>query len=354
MKKINMMIGTSLAAQGGVSSVVNVLKEAGLFDRAAIEYVSTHCDGAKFKKLSFFMKAWVNFVWKIVFYKVGLLHVHMASRASFWRKTCFIVPAFICRVPVIIHLHGAEFHLFYERESSFLGRLIIKFIFEHVDRVVVLSDWWCNWVSSTFINSNVSVIYNPVVLPSQISTKRDDASLLFFGRVGERKGAFDLIKALVLVKQRFPAVRLYVGGDGDVAGANSLAADLGVSDNLVLLGWVVGADKQALLQKASIFVLPSYNEGLPMGILEAMASGLPVVTTPVGGIPNAISDSVEGYLIEPGDVDALAARLCDLLGNDFLRSQMGLAARDKCEKNFSVDVIIPKIEELYVEIAKGG
>ncbi len=101
------------------------------------------------------------------------------------------------------------------------------------------------------------------------------------------------------------------------------------------------------MQAARIYLLPSYNEGLPMSVLEAMAAGLPVITTPVGGIPEAVTDGVEGFLVQPGDVDALAGRLAQLLRDDALTQQMGAAARRKIEQTFSAEAILPHIDALY-------
>jgi glycosyltransferase involved in cell wall biosynthesis len=99
-----------------------------------------------------------------------------------------------------------------------------------------------------------------------------------------------------------------------------------------------------------LYALPSYNEGLPMSVLEAMAAGLPVLATPVGGIPEAVSDGVEGFLVAPGDVAALAARLAQLLQDDGLAQRMGAAARRKVETTFSSQAVLPHVEKMYQEL----
>src|SRR5690606_3607785 len=99
------------------------------------------------------------------------------------------------------------------------------------------------------------------------------------------------------------------------------------------------------LMRAAIYVLPSYAEGLPMGVLEAMASGVPTISTEVGGIPDAIEDGVEGYLLRPGDVEGFADRIVRLLEDAALRARVGTAARLKAERVFGTDRVIAKVED---------
>lgn len=345
------MIGTALETQGGVSAVVRVLVAGGLFDRHSLQYIATHRDGGALTKLFTALAGWLRYAVCLFSGRVALLHAHMASRASFWRKLFFILPSLAFRVPVIVHLHGAEFQQFYGKESLPVVRRLIRFIFENASRVIVLSNGWREWARTVFPNAKVVAVYNPVVLPVCTPfSRREQLTLLFLGRIGERKGAFDLIDAVAQLKCRFPSIRLLMGGDGDVEAARKRADDLGVCSNVELLGWVSGADKQALLESATVYVLPSYNEGLPMSVLEAMAAGLPVVSTPVGGIPEALHDGVEGFLIQPGNTNALADRLERLLDDAALRQRMGEAARQKVESTFSVESIVPMIEAVYAEL----
>lgn len=345
------MLGTSLNTQGGVSAVVCALRTGGLFEHNGVEYIATHRDGGLSAKLGTALTGWLRFIGKLIGLRVALVHVHMASRASFWRKLLFLLPTFALRVPVVLHLHGGEFHEFYGRESSPFVQRLIRFVFEHASRVIVLSASWYEWVVEQFPRARVLVVYNPVVLsPHTPFTVRDSASLLFLGRLSKGKGTFDLIKALARLKPAYPEIKLLLGGDGELETIRKYASALDVAANVEILGWVRGEDKHALFAQASVYVLPSYNEGLPVSVLEAMAAGLPVVSTPVGGIPEAVADGVEGFLVQPGDVPALAERLGRLLNDADLRQRMGAAARQKMEMHFSVERIVPEIENIYREL----
>ncbi|HQR51704.1 MAG TPA: glycosyltransferase family 4 protein [Burkholderiales bacterium] len=348
------MLGTSLDTRGGISSVVSVYEQYGLFERFGIRYIATHCDGSGVRKLRCALGAMAAYLPALV-RRPALVHIHVASRASFWRKSPFFLLAFLFRVPAILHLHGAEFAIFYAKECGPLRKRFVSFVFDHCAKVIVLSGAWKAWAVGICANPNVVAIYNPVLTPGGSSpTARVPGTILFLGRLGHRKGSYDLLEAAARIVARRPDLRLLLGGDGQLEGIRARAAELGISDSVELLGWVRGEDKDRLLATAALYVLPSYNEGLPVSVLEAMAAGLPIVTTPVGGIPEAITDGVEGFLVAPGDINALTDRLERLLCDTQLARRMGEAARHRVDAAFSAGAVLPQIEALYMEMGLPG
>ncbi len=347
------MIGTSPETQGGISTVVNVLDNAGLLRRCDVDYIITHRDGGTWTKVAAVLRTWPRFIIRLLRGRVAMLHAHTSSRASFWRKCLFIVPAILVGTPVVLHLHAGKFHVFYSETCSASARRFVRWVFEHARRVVVLSESWRRWAQTSFPAANIMVIPNPVGIPVFSGNRLSEhkpATLLFLGRLGQGKGAYDLLQAVAQLVPRHPGLRLLMGGDGELEAVRAAAQDLHIGANVELLGWVPGAEKTRLLNEASLYVLPSYNEGLPMSVLEAMAHGLPVVSTPVGGIPEAVSDGVEGFLVEPGDVVALADRLDRLLADPALRVRMGLAARKRAETDFCAGKIVERWVALYSEL----
>jgi len=121
---------------------------------------------------------------------------------------------------------------------------------------------------------------------------------------------------------------------------------------VILAGRQAGVEE--LLRGADLFVLPSRREGLPMAILEAMASGVPIVATRVGGVPEIIEDGEDGVLVPPEDPGALAAALGGLLDHPDRRAAMGIAARRKAEREFSLADAVDRYSEIYREIARKG
>lgn len=342
------MVGTHPRTMGGISSVVGVYEQAGLFDRQKIEYLVSHRDGNAVAKAVAALRAWLRLAGLLVARRISLLHVHMSHRASCWRKLAFIWPAYALGVPVIIHLHGSEFAEFYERECRPWQRRLISRTFDRAARVIVLSESWRRWVRGMTVNEDVMTLHNPVTVPELPANRapRQPGRLLFLGRLGHRKGTYDLLSALGQIDR----ASLWLCGDGEIDACRETVQKLGLEKRVEFLGWVRGADKERLLREASVYVLPSYREGLPMSVLEAMAAGLPVVSTRIGGIPEAVTDGVEGYLIDAGDTTALADRLHRLSAAPQQAAAMGRAAYARVRSDFSAEVIVPKLEALYAEL----
>ena len=334
--------------KGGISTVVDTYRATGLFERWPVRYIGTMVSGSRVAKISVAVSAFFDFARLLLVGRVAVVHAHTASRASFWRKSIFILPALAMRVPVILHLHGAEFEQFYRNECGAFAKAFARGVLNRVDRVIALSAQWRTVIKSIAPRAHVVTIANPVPIPTRPTVAAREANLLLFlGRFGRRKGIFDLLQALTLVRQRFPDVRLRCGGDGDVAGVIARVRELGLEQHVEILGWVSGAAKERELMRATIYVLPSYAEGLPMGVLEAMAAGVPTIATRVGGIPDAIDDGVHGLLVLPGDIDALAERIMQLLDDAALRARLGAQARERAAAMFGTERVVAQIDDLY-------
>ena len=166
------------------------------------------------------------------------------------------------------------------------------------------------------------------------------------GRLHPQKGFSDLLTAFAQVRQRIPSVRLFVAGDGELRDdLEAQARSLGMAAVVTFAG--VRADVSEVLAALDVFVLPSLWEGMPNAVLEAMASGLPVVATAVGGTPEVVVDGVTGLLVPPQDPGALAQAIGHLLRDPDLRRRMGRAGRRRVEEHFDVRETVRQVESLY-------
>ena len=159
------------------------------------------------------------------------------------------------------------------------------------------------------------------------------------------------MRALPAVIREVPEARLIAAGPGELDAVRRCARERGVDDRVLLPGWVSGSEKLRLLEEAALFALPSYTEGVPLSVLEAMSVGLPVIATPVGGIPDVVRDGQDGYLVPPGSPNGLSARIINLLNNPQLRERMGENARHHLLSKFSPDIAVAAFIALYRQYA---
>jgi glycosyltransferase involved in cell wall biosynthesis len=206
---------------------------------------------------------------------------------------------------VILHEHAADFKEYYKRSDQDSIRDTIN----RCDLLIVLSKSWKDYFMSIGVNSEkIKVLNNPVAPPTRIVlSKRDDKlHLLHMGEISNRKGGYDLLEAIAHHQSELRGkLTLVMGGnivDGDI---EQFMQEHYIDDIVSYKGWITGEFKIECLNWEDVYILPSYNEGLPIAILEAMSYGHPIISTPVGGIPEIVKDGYNGVLNSPGDVKTI-------------------------------------------------
>ena len=344
-----LMVGTSPEVRGGISTVVRGYREAGLFDRFDSAYVVTHRDGSALLKARTAAAAYARLIWLLTTADAPLVHVHISSRASFWRKAVVCGLARLWRRPYLLHAHGSEFSKFYDAECGGFSKWMVRTVFRKAAVVLALSAEWNAELLRISPRAIVRTLPNAVRLHDPPPSLAPDAPvrILFAGRIGARKGTFELLRAFARIAPKYPRTTLVCAGDGEADQLRALAAQLHVTDRVICPGWLSPEGMQAELARASVFALPSHAEGVPMALLEAMSRSLPVLTTPVGGIPGVVENDRNGVLVPPGDVDALERALTKLLDSPQDRARLGAAARDTIAQRFSITATIEQLSTLY-------
>jgi glycosyltransferase involved in cell wall biosynthesis len=343
------MLGTAPRTHGGIASLVREYRAAGLFERWPIRYVATHCDGSAIAKAFIALRAFITVAGLMLRRPHAVLHVHAASRASFWRKSIFMVMALAARWPIVFHLHGGGFARFHDKECNALQRSIVRFFLDRASAILVVSERWQAWMALATRNPNVMCVPNAVALPTRSSAAREAGLIAFVGRLEAAKGVYDLLDALADLRGR-PELRLICAGDGDMARVRSRAAELKLGARVKLAGWLGHEGRDRLLATASLFVLPSHAEGVPVSLLEAMAAGCPVIATAVGGIPDVVRHGVNGLLVTPGEPAALAGAIARLLDDRALAVRLGAAARDTIARHHTLERALERIERVYAQL----
>jgi glycosyltransferase involved in cell wall biosynthesis len=349
-------IAPNMKVKGGISTMLKMYLKTDLACRYNLEFVVTHEDGTKPHKVAVMLAGIAKLFCILLTKRVDIVHIHCGDLPSPNRKYIFFK---ICRSfkrKVILHLHGALFLEQYKNARIFWKKRL-QFFFEEADTVICLSQAWKDAISALFPHSNCVVIPNGILLPApkEIDQRKTGGpvKMVFLGLIGPRKGLFDfLIVFEQLVKEGYE-IRLSIGGNGEVARLMKRISAPLLKDRVEYLGWIDERQKKHLLISSDIFVLPTYGEGMPVSILEAMAYGLAVVSTPVGGIPELVEDGHNGYLVDPGDLETLHDRLKTLVGKQELRVLMGRRGRRKAACGFDIRQNYRAISQVYDQLLFG-
>ena len=282
-------------------------------------------------------------------FRLKIIHIHSTSYTSFWDKCPYILVARLWRKKVILHMHGPRFSAFYE-DSGFFIRALIRYFLNRCHAVLVLSRSWEEFFLQIVDSQKVHVVPNGIDLsPFQNAglAKTSRPSLLFLGEVSQRKGIYDLFKVILILKSKGYDYQLNVVGPGEIFVARDFVEKLDIEQSVSFAGPLRGRDKIEAYTKAWCFVLPSYAEGMPISIIEAFAAGLPVISTTVGGIPELVTDGVNGYITEPGDVDEMAQKITLIMEKGKIRKRITERNRNKAASEFNMDVCADRIAAIY-------
>lgn len=343
-----LIVATSRKTRGGITSVIKAHETGEQWKKYHCHWVQTHRDGNLLQKVWYFITGFIDFLVRILFYDI--VHIHLSQNVSVRRKMIFFQLSKMSSKKVIVHFHA------FDTESTIRGdcRDKYKYLFTNADRIIVLSEWWKEKVQKEFKLSDerIFVLYNPCPMIGTSFYTNRKRNILYAGTVNERKGYADLIKAFSKIAVNYKDWKVVFAGNGEIEQGKSLAQKLEIDNQVDFLGWISGEQKDEVFREASIFCLPSYAEGFPMAVLDAWAYGLPVITTPVGGIPDVAEDGNNMLLFTPGDVDKLAEQLDRMITDDALRERITSASIDFAQNKFNIQTINNQIGTLYEELSR--
>jgi glycosyltransferase involved in cell wall biosynthesis len=350
MKKKIVIVGSSLKDKGGIVTVIKGIIHSSIKDKYDLTVVESYISGSVFQKIFILLNAIIKYFIMLLLNRVDLVHIHMSYKGSFYRASFFILLSTLFRKPIVLHAHGSSFAVFYNSLNE-VGKKYCSCVLNKVNVLIVLSETWKDFYSRIVKKEKIKIVYNGVYVDNTILNKRKhNPRCLFLGRIGQRKGVYDLIKAFNILNKSTNGqvyLNLTIAGDGEVEKARSLVNQYKLDNNISIIGWVNEKGRDDLLINSDILILPSYNEGLPMSILEAMNKGLSIISTNVGGIPEIIKNGKNGILIKPGDIDSLVKNLKKIISNYELRKCFELSGKKIIQEKFDNHKIIAQFNEIY-------
>lgn len=341
MHKI-LIVATSHKTRGGITSVILSHQKGNQWNEHCCNWIETHIDKGVICKLFYLLKAWFTFILILPWY--DLVHIHISEPPSAIRKCMFMWWAKIWNKKTIVHFHSFSSDTTIRSKYS----TIYRYLFSKADSVLVLSNYWKNEINDIFsLGDKVKILFNPC--PGKFSNVqyKKKNNILYAGTINVRKGYTDLIIAFSRISNKYPNWNLIFAGNGEIEKGKQLVKKLGIESQVCFLGWVNGEAKDKAFKEASIFCLPSYAEGFPMAVLDAWAYGLPVVSTPVGGLPDIAIENENILLFTPGDITSLAKQLEILILDNNLRNKISNGSSLLSQTTFSEKSINTQLGELY-------
>ncbi len=334
-----LMCGNHPSNRGGMTGVIDRIRSHDWKkDGVELSFIPTYMPGGRLKTAAYFLYALCRVFLTFLFRKPDVLYTHMSVRGSFARTRILHRLCGLFDVPDVIHLHGSEFEAWYGSVSD-AKKAEIRRLISECGAFVVLGTKWESFVSSLVPEAKIVKIPNAVKIPEERAVWNDRPRFLFLGVLIPRKGVMDLLRAVskLMDEDRLGGCVFAVAGEGEeLEKLRRYAEDAGIADTVEFTGWVSGKAKDEQLLKSQVLVLPSWHEGLPLAVLEAMSYGLPVLATKVGDVPDAVEDGVNGFLFEPGDVNALADGIRRIADRD-VWEKMSEQSRKLAEEKFNED-----------------
>ena len=342
-----LMMGNRGDVKGGITSVIRqILKNDWQKEGIQMRFIPTYTDRNPATKAAVFAEACIRMNAWMLRERPDLVYVHMSYRGSFVRARALQKIARRFHVPFVMHLHGSEFEDWYHYLASKKQAQVREFL-SNCSHVIVLGEHYRESIQSICPGVSVEIVHNSVRIPNNITNLNNTENrILFLGVLIQRKGVEDLLRAFAQIK---PEIwRLVLSGSGpEEESLKKLAKNLGIGDRTDFPGWIDGQRKRDLLESSQILALPSYNEGLPIAILEAMSLGLPVISTTVGDIPACVRNGENGILVSPGDRDALARALSALTSDEEMWRKYSRNARITIEADFDENHFYRQISAIW-------
>ena len=347
-KKV-LYVSPSYRRKGGIASVVSLYKEylgSDFRHFSTIDYSNNLINVLifPFKLLYFIFYLLIN-------REIEIVHIHGSSKGSFYRKyIIFLICKNIFNKKVIYHMHASSFHVFLDG-SNRLVLFFVSFMMKNVDLLVVLSKWWKNYFNDKFNINHIEIINN--ITPEINLPKKEFNSIphvLFLGRIDDRKGIFDVVRSVIRNQEFFRnKIKIIVGGDGRVLDLKKMIQEHDIADLIEFVGWVSGEQKMELLQRSDILILTSFNEGLPISLLEGLSCKMPLISTYVGGISEILEHKKNGYVVEPGNEIQISEALRYYIENKDLIKKHGEESYRIANRYFP-KTVFSQLESIYSKL----
>ena len=360
-RPVVLILGPHRAGVSGVVSHVNLLMDSTLGDDVELVHFQVGSEGRQESAIGRWLRLAVSpftLFATILFRQVSIVHLNTSMNArGFWRDLVYMAIAKLLRARVVYQVHGGKLPHEFSSGSARFTRFVRKVLY-WPELVVVLAQVELDAYRIFVPEQHVVALPNAIdwgpfaQVPTVRSRSEYPLRLCYIGAVAREKGLYEALQGVRLANELGVDVRLVVAGEGaEQDRLRRYAAALGITPKVAFIAPVTGAAKIRLLSTSDALLMPSYSEGLPYALLEAMAAGVPVVATPVGAIPDVITHGIHGLIIPPRDGRAIAEVLVRLAGDREQLSWMSRACRKRVRAAFSIERLAAEFRLHYAALA---
>ena len=345
MKKV-LIVGSAEQSGGGVATVIRLMKKMPFWKKYRCYWLGTQIQAGKLTKLRYAVTAYLKAL--MIIWRYDIVHFHTVPNVSMAIQLPVFLLALLARKKIILHLHVCN-QLEMEEYTSYR---LAHWTMRKADMIVLLANKAKNLLDTHWedVKTRRCVIYNACQDVESLPYNEHEKTILYAGRFTENKCGWLLIKAFNLVKDTYPDWKLQLLGDGPQKTTYTrLIEECNLNERVEMPGFVYGEELAAYYRKAGIYGMTSHYEGVPMVVIDAWAYGVPVVSTPVGGLPEMIEEDKNCCVYDFDDYEGLAKKLDHLMGNYRLREEMSRFCTDYA-KRFSMENINNALDNLYNSI----
>ncbi|MEP7070356.1 MAG: glycosyltransferase family 4 protein [Usitatibacter sp.] len=355
-----LLLGPHRGAVSGVSTHVNLLMDSSLADDFEVVHFQVGSEGRDenaFTRLARLVLSPIFLTATIIFRRVSLVHVNTSLNSrAYWRDIGYVAVAKLLGARVVYQVHGGELP-----QRFFAGKKLLtaflRFTLKAPDLVLVLAQLELEAYRNFVPEQRVVALPNGIdcrpfgAAPVFETQPGQPLRLVYIGRLAREKGLYETLQGMRLAHELGVDARLVIAGNGaEESRLRRYAQALGIAARICFVGPVFGNDKVKLLAGADVMILPSYSEGLPYALLEAMAAGIPVITTPVGAIPDVVTDGIHGFLVPARDGKAIAGSLALMAGDRERLGWMSRACRRRVRAAFSIERLAQELSLHYAQL----
>jgi glycosyltransferase involved in cell wall biosynthesis len=354
-RPVVLVLGPSRDAMSGVSTHLNTLFASPLAARFELVHFQVGSEGrdeGALGKLLRLIGSPFQLASAIMRTNAAVVHLNTSlDSRGYFRDLAYLLVAKAFAVRVVYQMHDNVFRAFGPERSAFAPGL--RLVGRLPDAVVLLSEREAGAWRSFGPAPALQVVPNgidcaPYLRQNRTADPRGPLRLIYIGRLAPRKGLPESIEALRLVRSRGIAARLVVAGGGrEEARLREQVRDAGLTRDVSFVGPAYGEHKARLLSQADVLLLPSYSEGLPYALLEAMATGVVPIVTPVGAVPEVVLEREHGLFVEPRDAAAIAAAIAALAADRASLARMSAACRKRIVAGYSLERLAAHFSALY-------